>query len=56
MSKPVILTILDGWGLSDDTAANAPHLAKTPVMDRLMATCPNATIVTHGPKAGLPCG
>ncbi len=56
MSKPVILTILDGWGLSEDTKANAPHLAKTPTMDRLMATCPNATLITHGPDVGLPKG
>ncbi len=56
MTKPVILTILDGWGLSDDTAANAPYLAKTPTMDRLMATCPNATLITHGPDVGLPTG
>ncbi|MDJ0821118.1 MAG: 2,3-bisphosphoglycerate-independent phosphoglycerate mutase [Paracoccaceae bacterium] len=54
--KPVILTILDGWGLSNDTAANAPYLAKTPTMDRLMATCPNATLITHGPDVGLPTG
>ncbi len=56
MTRPVILTILDGWGLSDRTEGNAPRLARTPVMDRLMATCPNATLVTHGPDVGLPTG
>ncbi|WP_425101732.1 2,3-bisphosphoglycerate-independent phosphoglycerate mutase [Tropicibacter sp. S64] len=56
MSKPVILTILDGWGLSDDTKANAPFLAKTPTIDRLMASCPHATLVTFGPDVGLPTG
>ena len=56
MGKPVVLTILDGWGLSADTVANAPALANTPVMDRLMAGCPNATLLTHGPDAGLPSG
>ncbi|WP_136439923.1 2,3-bisphosphoglycerate-independent phosphoglycerate mutase [Pacificoceanicola onchidii] len=56
MSKPVILTILDGWGLSDDTTANAPYLAKTPTIDRLTATCPNATLITFGPDVGLPTG
>ena len=54
--KPVVLCILDGWGLSDVTEANAPHLASTPNFDRLMATCPNATLLTHGPDAGLPTG
>ena len=56
MSKPVVLCILDGWGLSEATEANAPHLAKTPTMDRLMATCPHATLITHGPDVGLPSG
>jgi 2,3-bisphosphoglycerate-independent phosphoglycerate mutase len=56
MGKPVILTILDGWGLSEDTKANAPYLAATPTMDRLMASCPHATLITHGPDVGLPSG
>ncbi len=54
--KPVVLCILDGWGLSEDSTANAPVLATTPVFDRLMATCPNATLITHGPAVGLPTG
>ncbi|SFR35051.1 2,3-bisphosphoglycerate-independent phosphoglycerate mutase [Litoreibacter janthinus] len=54
--KPVVLCILDGWGLSERTEANAPALAKTPTFDRLMATCPNATLITHGPDVGLPKG
>ncbi|MGO4916732.1 2,3-bisphosphoglycerate-independent phosphoglycerate mutase [Pseudogemmobacter sp. W21_MBD1_M6] len=54
--KPVVLCILDGWGLSDTTVGNAPALAKTPTFDRIMATCPHATLVTHGPDVGLPTG
>lgn len=54
--KPVVLCILDGWGLSEDTTANAPVLADTPVFDGLMATCPHATLTTHGPDVGLPTG
>lgn len=56
MPKPVVLCILDGWGLCDRTEANAPHLAHTPVFDRLMASCPNNTLITHGPDVGLPEG
>ncbi|SIS85514.1 phosphoglycerate mutase [Roseivivax lentus] len=56
MTKPVILTILDGWGLSDTREANAPALADTPNMDRLMRDCPHATLITHGPDVGLPTG
>jgi 2,3-bisphosphoglycerate-independent phosphoglycerate mutase len=54
--KPVVLCILDGWGLSERREGNAPLLAHTPTMDHLMATCPNATLVTHGPDVGLPRG
>jgi len=54
--KPVVLCILDGWGVSGDTAANAPYLADTPNFDAMMAGCPNATLITHGPDVGLPSG
>jgi len=54
--KPVVLCILDGWGLSERTEANAPVLAQTPNFDALMANCPNATLITHGPDVGLPVG
>ena len=54
--KPVVLCILDGWGLSDRTEDNAPHLADTPCFDQIMATCPNARLITHGPDVGLPSG
>lgn len=54
--KPVVLCILDGWGLSDTRTGNAPVLANTPTFDRLMAACPSATLVTHGPDVGLPTG
>lgn len=54
--KPVILCILDGWGLSVDAAANAPRLAATPTFDAMMADEPHATLVTHGPDVGLPTG
>ncbi|WP_226783144.1 2,3-bisphosphoglycerate-independent phosphoglycerate mutase [Oceaniglobus trochenteri] len=54
--KPVVLCILDGWGLNPDRSANAPALADTPTFDRIMARCPNATLVTFGPDVGLPKG
>ena len=54
--KPVVLAILDGWGLRDDTTANAPALAHTPTMDWLNANCPKARLITHGPDVGLPSG
>ena len=51
-----LLCILDGWGLSDRREGNAPLLADTPVMDRLMRECPHSTLVTYGPPVGLPRG
>ncbi len=54
--KPVILCILDGWGLSEETTANAPHLAQTPNVDAILSKGPHAKLVTHGPDVGLPSG
>ena len=54
--KPVVLCILDGWGLREESEGNAPKLARTPNVDRIMETCPNATLITHGPDVGLPRG
>ena len=54
--KPVVLCILDGWGISPDTSANAPALANTPNFDRIMSQGPSSQLITHGPDAGLPSG
>lgn len=54
--KPVVLCILDGWGLSDITDGNAVALADTPCFDELMANNPSSTLITYGPDVGLPVG
>ncbi|MEZ5777472.1 MAG: 2,3-bisphosphoglycerate-independent phosphoglycerate mutase [Paracoccaceae bacterium] len=54
--KPVVLCILDGWGIRAETEGNAVALAKKPAFDRIMATCPHAQLVTHGRDVGLPDG
>ncbi|WP_417628845.1 2,3-bisphosphoglycerate-independent phosphoglycerate mutase [Pararhodobacter aggregans] len=54
--KPVVLCILDGWGINPRTEGNAVALAEKPNFDRLMATCPHATLVTFGRDVGLPAG
>ncbi|MFC0199960.1 2,3-bisphosphoglycerate-independent phosphoglycerate mutase [Paracoccus rhizosphaerae] len=56
MTKPVILCILDGWGVSDRPEQSAPDQARTPNFDRLMRDCPHATLLTYGPDVGLPRG
>lgn len=52
---PVVLCILDGWGISDVREGNAPLLAHTPTMDEILAG-PCARLVTHGRDVGLPSG
>jgi len=55
-TKPVVLCILDGWGLGDNPAVSAPAQANVPTFNRLWSTCPHATLTTHGPDVGLPTG
>ena len=54
--KPVVLTVLDGWGYSAETKGNAIALARKPNYDRLLKTFPNTLIHTSGPFVGLPEG
>ncbi len=54
--KPLVLTILDGWGYSPVTEGNAIALAHKPTYDHLLETYPNTLIHTSGPFVGLPEG
>jgi 2,3-bisphosphoglycerate-independent phosphoglycerate mutase len=54
--RPVVLCILDGWGLRNDTADNAIALAPTPNWDRLVETCPMSRLACSGADVGLPDG
>ncbi len=54
--KPVVLMILDGYGLNEKTEGNAVALAKTPVMDRLMKEYPFVRGNASGMAVGLPDG
>ena len=54
--KPVVLMILDGYGLNDKTEGNAVALAKTPVMDSLMKEYPFVKGYASGMAVGLPDG
>ena len=54
--RPVMLVILDGFGLSDDARANAVALARKPNFDRLWNHCPKTTLVASGVDVGLPAG
>ncbi|HTU35275.1 MAG TPA: 2,3-bisphosphoglycerate-independent phosphoglycerate mutase, partial [Candidatus Acidoferrum sp.] len=54
--KPIILTVLDGWGYRPETQGNAIALARKPNYDRLLQDFPNTLIHTSGPFVGLPEG
>ncbi len=54
--KPLVLTILDGWGFSPTLEGNAIALARTPTYDHLLKTYPSTLIHTSGPYVGLPEG
>ncbi len=54
--KPVVLLILDGYGLNEKTEGNAVALAKTPVMDKLMKEYPFQKGYASGMSVGLPDG
>jgi len=54
--KPVVLMILDGYGLNEKDDGNAVAQAKTPVMDKLMAECPFVRGNASGMAVGLPEG
>ena len=54
--RPVVLCILDGWGISPSREANAVALGHTPNFDRIWSTCPHAQLAAHGPDVGLPEG
>ena len=53
---PTALLILDGLGLAAPGENNAITRAYTPVLDRLLAECPNTTLSASGLDVGLPEG
>ncbi len=56
MKKTTLLLVLDGYGLNDAVKGNAIKQAKTPVMDKLLATYPNSIGQASGLNVGLPDG
>ncbi len=54
--KPVVLIILDGWGIGLKKRNNAVSLARTPVFDRLWSSNPHSTLQASGRAVGLPSG
>ncbi len=54
MPTPHLLCVLDGFGWGRPDAANAIHLAHTPVWDSLLANHPWCLLAAHGRAVGMP--
>ena len=53
---PLVLLIMDGFGLSEEKTGNAIFTARTPVLDELLKTSPNTSLVAAGADVSLPEG
>lgn len=56
LKRPLILTILDGWGYSPKVENNAIALARKPTYDKLLAEYPNTLLHASDHFVGLPDG
>ena len=56
MTKRVLLCIMDGWGIDNDSPKNATLTANTPNIDRFYKEEPNMQIYADGEHVGLPDG
>jgi 2,3-bisphosphoglycerate-independent phosphoglycerate mutase len=54
--RPVVLCVLDGFGIGDDPAVDAVAAAEMPTWRRLLATWPHARLAAAGEAVGLPAG
>ena len=53
---PVVLTVLDGWGIREDREGNAIALARTPTYHELLRRYPHTALAASGEAVGLPAG
>ena len=56
MTKPVVLAILDGVGLSQEKEGNAFYLAKRPNLEKISESFLGATLHASGIEVGIPWG
>lgn len=55
-TKPVVLLMLDGWGVAPPGEGNPLEAAETPVMDELFRVYPTMTVRASGQDVGLSWG
>jgi 2,3-bisphosphoglycerate-independent phosphoglycerate mutase len=51
---PVVIIVMDGYGLSENPAGNAIAAARTPTLDHLFAHAPHLRLRAHGTAVGMP--
>ncbi len=56
MKKPIVLTIMDGFGFNPEKNGNAIEFANTPNLDKIFSDCPTTKIGASGMDVGLPDG
>src|SRR4030065_2053793 len=56
ITRPVVLIILDGWGINPKKEGNAIALAKLPVYNSLIKKYPHTVLDASGESVGLPEG
>src|SRR5579872_1103078 len=54
--KPIVLAIMDGWGIAPAWGGNAVTLAHTPFMNMAANTFPTTELLASGEAVGLPSG
>lgn len=52
--RPIVLAVIDGWGVAPSWGGNAVSLAKTPFMNAVMTSFPHTTLDASGKAVGLP--
>jgi 2,3-bisphosphoglycerate-independent phosphoglycerate mutase len=52
IKKPIVLLILDGWGVAEPSEANIIANARTPTLDKLISSFPATVLKTDGPEMG----
>lgn len=54
VNGPLVIVVMDGYGLPADPLGSAIAEARKPNLDRLFATCPNIRLRAHGTAVGMP--
>ncbi len=52
--RPVVLIVIDGWGVAPASTGNAIERASLPYWRSLLATYPNTELIASGESVGLP--